>query len=376
MNIKALQKRWTTPLGKGQKKLFITDCEGPISKNDNAYELTEHLIPDGPTFYALISKYDDVQADVIKRPGYKAGDTLKLILPFLRAHGATNKKIRKFSAEHILLVPSAKDTLRFVQSIMSSFIVSTSYEQYTRALCSLMDFPYENVYCTELNIDKYQIDKKEIEKLKQLKEEITKMPMIHIPENASSLDDLSARDQETIKRLDEIFWEEISAMECGRMLKEVNPIGGFEKADAVRDIERKTDGSLFNAMYIGDSITDVQSFRLIRENRGLTVSFNGNSYAIREAEVAVLSDNTLVTSILADVFNRLGKDYVIKLVEEWSYSALQRYCTPALQNRIFELYPRTLPKVEIITSSNKERLVKESTAFRKTVRGEAVGALG
>ena len=376
MNIKALQKRWTTPLGKGQKKLFITDCEGPISKNDNAYELTEHLIPDGPTFYALISKYDDVQADVVKRPGYKAGDTLKLILPFFRAHGATNKKIRKFSAEHILLVPSAKDTLRFVQSIMSSFIVSTSYEQYTRALCSLVDFPYENVYCTELNIDKYQIDKKEIEKLKQLKEEITKMPMIHIPENASSLDDLSARDQETTRRLDEIFWEEISAMECGRILKEVNPIGGFEKADAVRDIKRKTDGNLFNAMYIGDSITDVQSFRLIRENRGLTVSFNGNSYAIREAEVAVLSDNTLVTSVLADVFNRLGKDYVIKLVEEWSYSALQRYCTSALENRMFELYPRTFPKVEIITSSNKERLVKESTAFRKTVRGEAVGALG
>ncbi|TET20008.1 hypothetical protein E3J74_04135 [Candidatus Bathyarchaeota archaeon] len=376
MNTKALQKRRTTALRKGQKKLFITDCEGPISKNDNAYELTEHFIPDGPTFYALISKYDDVQADVIKRLGYKAGDTLKLILPFLRAHGTTNKKIRKFSAEHILLVPGAKDTLRFVQGIMSSFIVSTSYEQYTCALCSLVDFPYENVYCTELNIDKYQIDKREIEKLKQLKEEITKMPMIHIPENASSLYDLSVRDQETVRRLDEIFWEEISAMECGRMLKEVNPIGGFEKADAVRDIERKTDGSLFNAMYIGDSITDVQSFRLVRENRGLTVSFNGNSYAIREAEVAVLSDNTFVTSVLADVFNRLGKDYVIKLVEEWSYSALQRYCTPALQNRIFELYPRTLPKVEIITSSNKERLVKESTAFRKTVRGEAVGALG
>ncbi len=376
MNTKALQKRRTPALRKGQEKLFITDCEGPISKNDNAYELTEHFIPNGAMFYALISKYDDVQADVIKRPRYKAGDTLKLILPFLRAYGVMNKKIRKFSEEHILLVPGAKDTLRFVQGIMSSFIVSTSYEQYSRALCSLVGFPYENVYCTELNIDKYRIDREEIEKLKQLREEIAKMSMIRMPENASSLDDLSARDQEMTKRLDEIFWEEISAMECGRILKEVNPIGGFEKADAVRDIERKTDGSLFNAMYIGDSITDVQSFRLIRENRGLTVSFNGNSYAIREAEVAVLSDNTLVTSVLADVFNRLGKDYVIKLIEEWSYSALQRYCTPALQNRIFELYSKTLPKVEIITSSNKERLVKESTAFRKAVRGEAVGALG
>jgi len=376
MNIEAVPKRRTNVLRKGQKKLFITDCEGPISKNDNAYELTEHFIPDGPMFYALISKYDDVQADVIKRQGYKAGDTLKLILPFLKAHGATNEKIRKFSAEHILLVPSAKDTLRFVQGIMSSFIVSTSYEQYTRALCSLVDFPYENVYCTRLNIDKYRIDEKEIEKLKQLKEEITEMSMIRIPENASSLNDLSVEDRETVRRLDEIFWEEISVMECDRMLSEVNPIGGFEKADAVRDIERKTDGNLFNVMYIGDSITDVQSFRLVRENGGLTVSFNGNSYAIREAEIAVLSDNTLVTSVLADVFNRLGKNYITRLVEEWSYPALQRYCTPALGNRISEFYPRTLPKVEIITPSNKERLVKESTSFRRTVRGGAIGALG
>jgi len=376
MNTKALQKQWTNPLRKGEKKLFITDCEGPISKNDNAYELTEHFIPDGSTFYALVSKHDDVQADIVKRQGYKAGDTLKLILPFLRAHGATNKKIRTFSTEHILLVPSAKDTLLFVQGIMSSFIVSTSYEQYTRALCSLVDFPYKNVYCTELNIDKYRIDEKEIEKLKQLKEEITKMPLIQIPEDASSLDDFSPRDQETIRRLDEIFWEEISAMKCGRILKEVNPIGGFEKADVVREIEGKTNSNLFNAMYMGDSITDAQSFRLVRENRGLTVSFNGNSYAIREAEVAVLSDNALVTSVLADVFNRLGKDYVIKLIEEWSYPALRRYCTPSLGNRMFELYPRILPKAEIVTPGNTERLVKESTAFRKTVRGEAVGALG
>jgi energy-converting hydrogenase A subunit R len=376
MNIEVAPKRRTNVLRRRQKKLFITDCEGPISKNDNAYELTEHFIPDGPMFFALISKYDDVQADIIKRQGYKSGDTLKLILPFLKAHGATNKKIGKFSAEHILLVPSARDTLRFIQGIMSSFIVSTSYEQYTRALCSLVDFPYENVYCTKLNIDKYRIDKKEIEKLKQLEEEITEMPMIHIPENASSLNDLSVEDQKTVRRLDEIFWEEISAMECDRMLNEVNPIGGFEKAEAVRGIERKTDGNLFNTMYIGDSITDVQSFRLVRENGGLTVSFNGNSYAIREAEIAVLSDNTIVTSVLADVFNRLGRDYVTRLVEEWSYPAVQRYCTPALGNRISEFYPRTLPKVEIITFSNKERLVKESTSFRKTVRGEAIGALG
>jgi hypothetical protein len=40
------------------------------------------------------------------------------------------------------------------------------------------------------------------------------------------------------------------------------------------------------------------------------------------------------------------------------------------------LYPDAFPQVETITANNKERLKKESSAFRKTVRGEAIGKLG
>ncbi|MCK5563078.1 hypothetical protein KAI30_02805, partial [Candidatus Bathyarchaeota archaeon] len=91
-----------SPKASQQRRLFISDCEGPISKNDNAYELSEHFIPKGASFFALVSRYDDVQADVVKRPEYKAGDTLRLILPFLKAYGVTNEKIKKFSKDHIL----------------------------------------------------------------------------------------------------------------------------------------------------------------------------------------------------------------------------------------------------------------------------------
>jgi energy-converting hydrogenase A subunit R len=358
------------------KKVFITDCEGPISKNDNAYELTEHFVPSGDALFALISKYDDVQADIVRRKGYKAGDTLRLILPFLKAYGVTNKKIKKFSAENILLIPNAKDTLQFVKGIMPSFIVSTSYEQYMQALCDVIDFPFENVYCTKLNIDKYQVSQIEKEKLQQLGEEIAAMPMIEIPENAVSINDFSGKDKKTIRRLDEIFWKEISEMECGKMLKEVNPVGGFEKAKAIQEIVAKVGIKSSDVMYVGDSITDVQSFQFVRENGGLAVSFNGNNYAVREAEIAVLSNNTIVTSVLAEVFNHYGRKGVLGLVRGWSYSTLERYCSPVLQSRMSCFYPKTLPKVEIITSANKERLMKESAIFRKTVRGEKVGGLG
>ena len=358
-------------------RIFVTDCEGPISKNDNAFELTSSLVPDGDSFFALVSKYDDVLADVVRKPGYKAGDTLRLILPFLKAYGATDKKIRDFSARNVLLVPGAKDTLTFVSKLMPSFIVSTSYEQYISSLCNLTGFPFENTYCTRLNIDKYNIPAEETKRLQELQREITALPMIEIPKNANSVNDFSQRDQETIQRLDEIFWQEIPKMKSGRMLGEVNPVGGSEKAKAVQDIAEKLECSLDRVMYVGDSITDVPPLRLVRESGGLSVSFNGNDYAVRESEIAVLSGNTTVTSVLAETFSRQGKKQVFSLVEEWSPSGLNKICvSPELRERMLRLFPDGFPQVEQVTDDNLERLKRESSVFRKTVRGEAIGKLG
>ena len=324
-----------------------------------------------------MSKYDDVLADVVEKPGYKAGDTLRLILPFLKAYGATNQKIEEYSSKNTLLVPGAQDTLQFVVGLMPSFIVSTSYEQYMSSLCHLTGLTYHNVYCTKLNIDKYEISEEEAKRLKEVGEEISAMPMIEIPEDAKAVHDFSRRDRETIHRLNEVFWEEIPKMESGKMLEEVNPVGGHEKAKAVHDIVEKLDNRLDSVMYVGDSITDVPPFQLVKEEGGLTVSFNGNSYAIREAEIAVLSGNTIVTSVLAEAFCRLGKASVIGMAGEWTPSGLKRYCTTsALRKRMLKLYPDAFPKVETITTDNTERLKKQSSAFRRTVRGEAIGKLG
>jgi len=71
-------------------KLYATDCEGPISKNDNAYELCERFLPEGAAFFERVSRYDDYLADVVRKPGYRPGDTLRLILPFLRAYGVSD----------------------------------------------------------------------------------------------------------------------------------------------------------------------------------------------------------------------------------------------------------------------------------------------
>jgi energy-converting hydrogenase A subunit R len=359
------------------RKVFISDCEGPISKNDNAFEITSTFVPNGDKLFTVISRYDDVLADVVKRPHYKAGDTLKLILPFLKAYGVTDRKMQEFSAQNLVLIQNAKETLRHARRIANAFIVSTSYEHYIEALCNALHFPYKNTYCTRLRIDKFCVAEKEKTKLKKIAQEIALMPTFEIPANTKSLTDFSEKALREIRRLDEIFWKEIIDMESSRILSGVNPVGGSEKAKSIEDAVERSSAKLADVMYVGDSITDEQAFRLVKENGGLTVSFNGNEYAVENAEIAVLSATGIVTAVITDVFCRFGKQEVLSLAEKWNRRTLvERHVNRNLLSILFKLYPKELPKVKIITSENMKALAKESSEFRKKVRGEAIGRLG
>jgi energy-converting hydrogenase A subunit R len=357
--------------------VFITDCEGPVSKNDNAFELVSHFVPDGEKLFMQVSKYDDVLADLVKREGYKAGDTLKLVLPFLKASEVTDKQMADFSARNVLLMPGAKETLQSVRSLMPVFIVSTSYEHYLKALCSALGFPSKNAYYTRLELDAYKMDEKDKELLERLRREICTLPLIEIPKEATSVSMLSQASQQAVRRLDEVFWEEIMQLESSAFLRKVNPMGGVEKAKAARRISDKNDIDLGRVMYVGDSITDVECLKQVKNSGGLAVSFNGNIYAVREAAVAVLSPNAISIAVLAETFHRCGVESVYGLIDEWSYSSMKKHgVNRSLQERLQTIFGRELPKLYKITAENLEEAATESTAFRGLVRGEKVGRLG
>jgi len=342
------------------------DCEGPLTKNDNALELSEYFIPEGERFFSLISRYDDFLADVAKRKGYKAGTTLSLILPFLKAYGATNQGIREYSASHLLLIPGAKETLCYLNRKMPTFIISTSYQPYIEALCDFAGFPVENTYSTFLDLDRYQISLGEIRKLKALLQEILKLPFIDLS-GVRKKEDLSPATKRTIRRLDEIFEEEISSLDCGKIMKEARPIGGMEKAKAVVDSSKGREIS--QVMYVGDSITDVEALRLVSERGGVSISFNGNQYALKAAQIACISPHTLPLEILGEIFSGEGKEGVLKAAKKWPQSLKEK-----LRKKLTSISP--YPWVEILTRENLERSTKESERMRRKVRGEAVGSLG
>jgi energy-converting hydrogenase A subunit R len=352
-------------------RIFITDCEGPISKNDNAMELTAHVIPHGEQVFALLSRYDDYLAYVKKRPGYKAGDTLRLILPFLKAFGATDETIEEYSRANILLMPGAEETLHFVRKRMPAFIISTSYEPYIRALCEVIDFPFGDAFCTKLVLDRYPLPAEEEGYLRKMADEIARMPMIEWKEGATGSADLSLQDQDIVQQLNQLFWEEVGRMQIGKVLEAVDPIGGEGKASAVRTILQRTGVGVSEVMYVGDSITDLQALEMVKIGGGLAVSFNGNAYAIQGAQVACLGRDTVVISIMAQLFAEKGTEGVIALIPQWSEAHLR---SAGIDKELLAHLQDS--EVGEITPDNQSRWSEKSQQFRTQVRGVSIGSLG
>lgn len=325
--------------------VYITDCEGPLTKNDNAAELAEAFIPKGDIFFSKLSLYDDYLAEVVCKPGYKAGDTLRLLTPFLKAFGLDNGSMIKFSRRNIQIIPDAADTLRQIMTLVPAYIVSTSYSPYIMAVCDAIGFPFLNTFSTSVNLDKYSLSNREKETLRSFHSRILALPSFAVPASAQK-DDLNQDAKESIMELDRIFWQELPRLEIYRLVKEVNPVGGYEKAAAVEHIVDATGCSFDMVLYVGDSITDVQVFRKVRKANGLAVSFNGNDWAVREASYAITARTAQPLLWLAEAFFTRGRN--------------------ALEDLI----------MTHVSDDNLAYISELSCRVRKTVRTEKIGALG
>jgi energy-converting hydrogenase A subunit R len=340
-----------------RKTQFVSDLEGPLTLNDNAFELTAHFLPQGAHFFALMSRYDDILADIVKRSGYRAGTTLALIVPFLKAFGLRDRDLHEFSRSSIRLVPGALEALQRIRAQMPAFIISTSYEPYVRAVCEALQFPFENAYCTKISLDAYALSEEERQELLTLYDQIVQRK--EIPPGVQSVDELSGEDRQTIALLDHIFWERVWGMEIGCVLREVQPIGGPEKARALREISERTGISLAQTIYVGDSITDVEALALVRQAGGLAVAFNGNRYALRAAELGCISSDALILAEIAEAFQASPGPYTVPP------QAARR----TVQTKSGQAKPG-------LTTHIDEAFIHQSEQMRRRLRGEQIGGLG
>ena len=88
---------------------LITDCEGPLTLNDHVFELCRDLIqPDGVRFCQQVRHYVKYLAEMAKKPEYRPGDTARLILPFLKAHGLTDAQLNDYFRKNLMLMPGVE----------------------------------------------------------------------------------------------------------------------------------------------------------------------------------------------------------------------------------------------------------------------------
>ena len=337
------------------EKFYVTDCEGPLSINDNAYELSDYFIPEGGEFFSILSNYDDMLVER-NTEGYLAGSTLKLILPFFKAYGLTERDFIEFSEDNINMVNGAYHMISYVQDIMPFYIVSTSYNQYIKALCDKTGFIYENTYSTHLDLDKFKLSNEEQESLLSIRENI--------------LFDYG------FENIHKQFSEVISKMQINNLIESVTPVGGIGKRNAILDIIEKNDYEPSNLMYSGDSITDCEALEYAKDNEGISISFNGNIHSISSASISITSTNNLILALIADIFKNKSTEGVYDFISSYNENPLEAILSNSKNDEITQELLLNKPSIDLITANNVQELNEKSKIVRNKVRGQKIGNLG
>ena len=338
-----------------KKKFYVTDCEGPLSINDNAYEISDYFIPEGGEFFSILSKYDDYLVEK-NTEGYLAGSTLKLILPFFKAYNLTEQDLIEFSEDNINMIDGAYKMISYVQDMMPFYIVSTSYNQYIEALSTKTGFSYENTYSTQLELDKYELESTEQEYLLNLHENI--------------LFDYS------FENIDNIFNNIISKMKIRKLMDSVKPVGGIGKKEAILDIIEKNEYEAANLMYTGDSITDCEALEYAKDNQGISISFNGNIHSISSAAISVTATNNLILAVIAEIFKNKSTEGVYDFIAHYEENPLDAVIGNTKDKNIAQEILLNKASIDIITEENVEKLNIQSKKIRNQVRGKNIGNLG
>lgn len=325
-----------------------------------------------------MARFNDYLVEVAKQAGYQAGSTLKLILPFLIAHGLTNARLADYCQKTPALVPGAEAAYQFLHTRnFPIFEVSTSYRQFAEAVGVRLGIRRENIFGTELDLDRFTLKAGEGETLRRGCEEIIAAPVIELPSRAKSLKELPAPTRDAIATLERIILQQIPAMDCGVIYQEVKPLGGPEKASAIADSLTKTGLQLADTIFVGDSATDVAAFEAVRAGGGLTISFNGDRHAVQAAEVVLVSDSAWSVALLAAIVQSWGKEGVLEIAAPETRAKSRSLVLPEqVIDPIFSGLDGHLLNIYLAKGPSRNQLIQESLAMRAKLRGQAGAALG
>lgn len=325
------------------------DLEGPLSPQDNAYEVMG-IVNDGYRIFEVISRYDDLLT-LENREDYEPGDTLKLIVPFLLHNGLKEEDIIRVS-ERARVVPGARETIKHLQdSGWDVFIISTSYWQHAYNIARQLGVKEDNVACTQLELDGINRNMGGMELVEEITGEI--------------LDRLYPKmdDREIVRILDDFFFSRLLKTDLGGIFQKVQVVGGIRKVQAMQRFIEGKGFSTTQAMAVGDSITDFKMLRLLREGGGFSVAFNGNEYSIPYSNCALATLDMRALIPIADSFLKKGRNGARDIVLGLEKKSEKKQ-EGDNQSAIYHL-------IEDVDQLDMDEIVSIHRAYRKRMRGEA-----
>jgi energy-converting hydrogenase A subunit R len=278
------------------------DLEGPLATQDNAYELMK-LFSEGGRIFEVISRYDDLLT-LVARFDYEPGDTLALIAPFLVCHGIKEHDISALARKATLTAGAVGLISRLSAQGWKIFCISTSYEQYAKRVAHRLGIFSQNAASTSFPLDKFSKDlsKEDFGFLETVEKDIL---------NRHTIDDNWIK-----KRLDLFYWKELPKTNLGRLVQQVQPVGGQRKVEALRHFADAQKQPFPNWVVVGDSITDFKMLQAVDQAGGLAIAFNANEYALPYATIGLASTHLDDLRPVLEAWRKGKRSAVEKLVRE------------------------------------------------------------
>ena len=166
-------------------------------------------------------------------------------------------------------------------------------------------------------------------------------------------------------------------------IKDIEVIGGEGKKIAIEKIIANNNINKNQILYIGDSITDVEPLEFVKNNNGISISFNGNKYSIKAAEIAIVSKSAIASLLIADLYNQNNKQVVLDFIKDYNSSdnikeLLDNYkITDYTKDNFLNTFNKdNYPLIKIIDEDNFDNIVNISSKMRNNIRGQNIGELG
>jgi len=261
------------------------------------------LFLNGDKIFQVISRYDDLLT-LEEREDYEPGDTLALIAPFLIHHDISEKDITTLATKASLTGGAGELISQLQSKSWKVFCISTSYEQYAFRITQKLGIYAHNVACTSFPLDRFRATsgKEGTALLQQMEQDILTMSPV---------------DDDRIKqRLDYFFREKLPTTNLGEAVREVKPVGGQRKVDALNKFADTYEQPLSRWVVIGDSITDFRMLQTVEEAGGLAIAFNANEYALPHTTMSLASTSISDLMEVSEAWQKGGRREVEKRVRE------------------------------------------------------------